>query len=117
MRVSVSYQPFSRTEKVVVCGLALVSFGRVVPLDAELRSPADIGQCEQASTLHEASDEDTELRSHGDAVATIRGHDRGVVASFKYVPTADEIHGDPGAIVGLVRDLRVGIISRVERAG
>src|SRR5216683_2679617 len=71
-------QPFRGGYEVIARDLPILSFGCIVPSEAEFRSAPDVRQGEQTALLDQEANKDAELWGHRDAVAPIRSHNRGM---------------------------------------
>ena len=72
-------------KKIIVSRLPVAALRGFVPLHSKFRSATNVWQRKEAATLHEKGDEDTELRRHGNSVAAIGSHNRGVAGSVENV--------------------------------
>src|ERR1700730_10092148 len=70
----------------------MATLGCVVPFDSEFRATTNVRKCKETASLDEKCHEYAELWRHGNAIASVRGHDGGMCASFENFATAHKEH-------------------------
>src|SRR5260221_7179065 len=92
-------KPFGGRKKVIVSRLTAAPLCGFVPLHSEFRSAPNVGKRKQARALHQESDENAELRRHGNTVPPVGGHDRWIARVRENVQAAGEIQGNLCAVL------------------